>query len=138
MHRCSKRSLRRLVKSHPATKGLLNKSFLHYDKLSYVFGKDRGTGGRVETFTGIRSNNLAGYEAFSADTMPMYSQGLNMSPDELIGTRTTRVSEGRYISSGSKWKRGGQAADSGDVFRTAIEYENEQLNRMSEWPVLQC
>ncbi|KAL0553490.1 hypothetical protein IC582_007385 [Cucumis melo] len=29
------------VKSHSAAKGLLNKSFLHYDKLSYVFGKDR-------------------------------------------------------------------------------------------------
>uniref|UniRef100_A0A9I9ELS8 Retrotransposon protein n=1 Tax=Cucumis melo TaxID=3656 RepID=A0A9I9ELS8_CUCME len=35
-----------LVKSHPAAKGLLNKSFLHYDELSYMFEKDRATAGR--------------------------------------------------------------------------------------------
>ncbi|KAA0052025.1 retrotransposon protein [Cucumis melo var. makuwa] len=67
----------------------------------------------------------------------MYSQGLNMSPYELMGTRTARVSEGRYVSSGFKRKRGGQAADSGNVLRTAIKYGNEQLNRIAEWPVLQ-
>ncbi|KAA0052026.1 retrotransposon protein [Cucumis melo var. makuwa] len=33
--------------SHPAAKGLLNKSFPHYDELSYVFGKDRARGGRA-------------------------------------------------------------------------------------------
>ncbi|KAL4033319.1 hypothetical protein IC575_006406 [Cucumis melo] len=35
------------VKSHPTTKGLLNKSFPHYDELSYVFGKDCARGGRA-------------------------------------------------------------------------------------------
>ncbi|KAL0534507.1 hypothetical protein IC582_028798 [Cucumis melo] len=126
------------VKSHPAAKGLLTKLFLHYDELSYVFGKDRATRGWAESFADVGSNNSAGYEPFIAnatpdtDFQPMYSQELNMSPDELMGTRNARVSEGRYVSSGSKRKRGGQAADSGDVLRTAIEYGNEQLNRIAE------
>ncbi|KAA0042465.1 retrotransposon protein [Cucumis melo var. makuwa] len=32
------------VRSHPASKRLLNKPFLYYDKLTYVFGHDRATG----------------------------------------------------------------------------------------------
>ncbi|TYK02751.1 putative nuclease HARBI1 [Cucumis melo var. makuwa] len=115
------------VKSHPAAKGLLNKSFVHYDELSYVFGKDRATEGRAESFANNGSNDLAGYDAFIADAAPdmdfppMYSQGLNMSFDDLMGTRTARVSERRNISSGSKQKRLGHATDSGDIVRTAIE-----------------
>ncbi|KAL0534422.1 hypothetical protein IC582_028713 [Cucumis melo] len=116
------------VKSHPAAKGLLNKSFVHYDELSYVFGKDRATEGRVESFADIGSNDPAGYDAFAADAAPdtnfspMYSPGLNMSPDDLMETRTARVSERRNVSSGSKRKRTGHATDSGDIVRTAIEY----------------
>ncbi|KAL4011416.1 hypothetical protein IC575_028474 [Cucumis melo] len=131
------------VKSHPAAKGLLNKSFPHYDELSYVFGKDRATGGQAESFADIGLNDPAGYEPFAVDAMPdtdfqpMYSQGLNMSPDELMGIRNAQVSEGRYVSSGSKRKRRGRAADSGDVLRTAIEYGNEQLNCIAKWPILQ-
>ncbi|KAA0050216.1 hypothetical protein IC582_021749 [Cucumis melo] len=131
------------VKSHPAAKGLLNKSFVHYDELSYVFGKDRATGGRTECFADIGLNNPAEYDAFAADAAtdtdfpPMYSQGLNMSPDDLMGTRTARVSERRNVLSGSKRKRPGHATDSGDIVRTAIEYGNEQVNRIAEWPVLQ-
>uniref|UniRef100_A0A9I9EDG4 Myb/SANT-like domain-containing protein n=2 Tax=Cucumis melo TaxID=3656 RepID=A0A9I9EDG4_CUCME len=126
------------VKNHPTAKGLLNKSFSHYNKLSYVFGKDRAMRGWAESFMDVTSNDLIGYEAFAIDAAPdtnfqlMYSQGLNMSPDELMGTRTARVSEGRYVLSGSKRKRGGQATDSGDVLRTTIEYGNEQLNRIAE------
>uniref|UniRef100_A0A9I9E857 DDE Tnp4 domain-containing protein n=1 Tax=Cucumis melo TaxID=3656 RepID=A0A9I9E857_CUCME len=124
--------------NHPTAKGLLNKSFSHYNKLSYVFGKDRAMRGWAESFMDVTSNDLIGYEAFAIDAAPdtnfqlMYSQGLNMSPDELMGTRTARVSEGRYVLSGSKRKRGGQATDSGDVLRTTIEYGNEQLNRIAE------
>uniref|UniRef100_A0A9I9E9G1 DUF8040 domain-containing protein n=1 Tax=Cucumis melo TaxID=3656 RepID=A0A9I9E9G1_CUCME len=130
-------------RSHPAAKGLLNKLFVHYDELSYVFGKDRSTGGRVESFADIGSNDPAGYDAFAADAAPdtdfpsMYSQGLNMSPDDLMGTRIARVSERRNVSSRSKRKRPGHAIDSGNIVRTAIEYENEQLNHIAEWPVLQ-
>ncbi|KAL0546040.1 hypothetical protein IC582_015945 [Cucumis melo] len=126
------------VKSHPATKGLLTKLFPHYDELSYVFGKDRAMGAQVETFADIGLNDPARYEAFAAnaaldmDFQPMYSQGLNMSPDELMGTRTVRVSKSRYVSSGSKRKRRGQASDSGEVIRTAIEFGNEQLNRIAD------
>ncbi|KAA0026057.1 retrotransposon protein [Cucumis melo var. makuwa] len=53
--------------------------------------------GRAETFTNVGSNDPARYEAFVADAVPdtnfqpMYSQGLNMSPDELMGTRTARL-----------------------------------------------
>ena len=62
----------------------------------------------------------------------MYSPGLNMSPDDLMETRTARVSERRNVSSRSKRKRPGHATDSGDIVRTAIEYGNEQLNRIAE------
>ncbi|KAA0065651.1 retrotransposon protein [Cucumis melo var. makuwa] len=55
------------VKSHPVAKGLLNKSFPHYDELSYMFGKDRATGVRAETFADVGSNDPTGYEAFVAD-----------------------------------------------------------------------
>ncbi|KAA0041791.1 retrotransposon protein [Cucumis melo var. makuwa] len=121
-----------------AVKGLLNKLFVHYDELSYVFGKDRATGGRAESFADIGSNDPAGYDAFAADAvpdtdfLPMYSQGLNMSPDDLMGIRIARVSERRNVSSGSKRKRARHATDSGDIVRTAIEYGNEQLNRIAE------
>ncbi|KAL0537290.1 hypothetical protein IC582_026267 [Cucumis melo] len=126
------------VKSHPTAKGLLNKSFVHYDELSYVFGKDRATGGRVESFADIGSNHPVGYDAFPADAAPdtdfppMYSPGLNISPDDLMKTRTARVSERRNVSSGSKRKRPGHATDSGDIVRTAIEYRNEQFHRIAE------
>ncbi|KAL0546352.1 hypothetical protein IC582_016260 [Cucumis melo] len=160
--------------SHQATKDLLNKSFVHYDELSYVFGKDRATGGRAESFADVGSNDPAEYDAFSADAAPdmdfspmytkglnmspddlmgtmyskglnmspddlmgtMYSKRLNMSPDDLMGTTIARVNERRNVSSGSKRKRVGHATDSGDIVRTAIEYGNEQLNRIAEWPVL--
>ncbi|KAL0539423.1 hypothetical protein IC582_023635 [Cucumis melo] len=131
------------VESHPAAKGLLNKSFVHYDELSYVFGKERATGGRAKSFADIGSNDPPGYDAFAADAVPdtdfppMYSPGLNMSPDDLMETRTARVSERRNVSSGSKRKRPGHATDSGDIVRTAIEYGNEQLHRIAEWPILQ-
>ncbi|KAA0037173.1 retrotransposon protein [Cucumis melo var. makuwa] len=126
------------VKSHLAAKGLFNKSFLHYDELSYVFSKDRATGGRTESFADVGSNDPTGYETFATvaasdtDFQPMYNQRLNMSPGELMGTKTARVSEGRYVSSGSKQKRGGQDTDSGDVLCTAVEYGNVQLNRIAE------
>uniref|UniRef100_A0A9I9EK79 Retrotransposon protein n=1 Tax=Cucumis melo TaxID=3656 RepID=A0A9I9EK79_CUCME len=129
--------------SHPATRDLLNRSFPHYDELSYIFGKDRATRARVESFTNVESNDPVRYETFAADAtpdmefQPMHSQGLDMSSDELMGIRTTQVSEGRHVLSGFKQKRGVQPADSGDVIRTTIEYKNEQLNHIVDWIVLQ-
>ncbi|KAA0065970.1 retrotransposon protein [Cucumis melo var. makuwa] len=122
--------------SHLAAKGFINESFLHYDELSYVFGKDPTTEGQAKSFMDVGSNDPAGYAAFVANAasdtnfQPMYSQGLNMSPNELMGTRTDRVSEGRYVLSGSKQKRGGQVVDSGDVIRTAIEYVKTQAKHV--------
>uniref|UniRef100_A0A9I9EKM1 DUF8040 domain-containing protein n=1 Tax=Cucumis melo TaxID=3656 RepID=A0A9I9EKM1_CUCME len=133
----------RWFESHPTAKGLLNKSFAHYDELSYVFGKDRATGGWVESFADIGSNHPVGYDAFPADAAPdtdfppMYSPGLNISPDDLMETRTARVNERRNVSSRSKRKRPRHAIDSGDIVRTAIEYGNEQFHRIAEWPILQ-
>ncbi|KAA0055062.1 retrotransposon protein [Cucumis melo var. makuwa] len=125
------------ARSHPAAEGLLNKLFLHYDELSYVFGKDRATGGRAETFADVGSNDPAGYEAFVADVasdmdfQSMYSQGLNMSPDELMGTRITRVSEGRYVSSGSKRKRGGQATGNASQTRQEVVRQLEAIPELT-------
>uniref|UniRef100_A0A9I9DWL1 Uncharacterized protein n=1 Tax=Cucumis melo TaxID=3656 RepID=A0A9I9DWL1_CUCME len=45
-------------------KGLLNKSFPYYDKLAYVFGRDKVTGRFVETFVDVRCNEPIGYEGF--------------------------------------------------------------------------
>ncbi|KAL4014707.1 hypothetical protein IC575_026921 [Cucumis melo] len=116
------------VVSHPAAKGLLNKSFIHYDELSYVFGKDRATGGRAESFADIGSNDPPGYDAFAADAMPdtdfppTYSPGLNMSPDDLMETRTARVSERRNVSSGSK-RNVRTCHDSGDIVQSPLSME---------------
>ncbi|TYK03073.1 retrotransposon protein [Cucumis melo var. makuwa] len=73
----------------------------------------------VESFADVGSNDSARYEAFVTDAA--------------LDTNFQLM----YVSSGSKRKRGGQAADSGDILRTAIEYGNEQLNCIAEWPVLQ-
>ncbi|KAA0031938.1 retrotransposon protein [Cucumis melo var. makuwa] len=67
----------------------------------------------------------------------MYSQGLDMSLDKVMETRVARASDGRHVSSGSKQKWGGPFVDSGNVIRIAIEYDNEQLNRITDSPVLQ-
>uniref|UniRef100_A0A9I9ECN9 Retrotransposon protein n=1 Tax=Cucumis melo TaxID=3656 RepID=A0A9I9ECN9_CUCME len=51
--------------SHPVAKELLNKSFLYYDKLTYVFGRDRTTGRFAKTFTDVGSNEPDGYDEFN-------------------------------------------------------------------------
>ena len=74
----------------------------------YVFGKDRVIGGRTETFGDVESNDSAGYMRFRIDTVRdmefqlIYSKGLDTSLDEVMGTRTTRASEERNVSNGSK------------------------------------
>ncbi|KAA0026207.1 retrotransposon protein [Cucumis melo var. makuwa] len=52
------------VRSHPVVKGLLNKPFLYYDKLAYVFRRDRATGHFAKTFANIESNEPVRYEGF--------------------------------------------------------------------------
>ena len=50
------------MQSHPAAKGLLNKLFLYYDELAYVFGCARAMGRFAKTFTDVGSNEPTGYE----------------------------------------------------------------------------
>ena len=62
----------------------------------------------------------------------MYSQGLDMSPDDIMDTRLGRSSEGRTGSSGSKRKQGGQTAETMEIIRNAMEYVKEQLKAIVE------
>ena len=81
------------AQSHPVVKSLHNKMSPYYDDLSYVFEKDQATGARLETFADVRSNVPGRFNDFSVDDahdpkiLTMYNQGLDMPPDELIGTR---------------------------------------------------
>lgn len=52
-------------------------------------------------------NNFDGVphsDSHDPDISMLYSQGVDMSPDEMLGTRLGRSSEGRNASSGSKRK----------------------------------
>lgn len=79
-------------------KGLLNKPFPYYNKLSYVFEKDRATGAHAKIFTNVRSNVLDRSEGFQPkdkidmEFPTMYCQGMNMSPEDMMGTRLGRSS----------------------------------------------
>ncbi|KAA0051651.1 glycine-rich cell wall structural protein 1-like [Cucumis melo var. makuwa] len=41
-----------------------NKLFSYYDKLPYVFGRDKATDHFMETFTNVESDEPIGYEGF--------------------------------------------------------------------------
>lgn len=96
------------------------------------------TGGWVETFSNVGSNvsnRYARFAAFAANDMKfhtIYSQRLDMSPNEVMSTQTTHASDHSNVSSGSKWKWGGQTLESGDIIRNVIEYDKEQLNRITD------
>ena len=62
----------------------------------------------------------------------MYSHGLDMLLDEIMGTRFECTSDGRNASSGLKRKRGGQPIENVDIFCNAIEYDNEPLNCIAD------
>ncbi|KAA0035693.1 retrotransposon protein [Cucumis melo var. makuwa] len=49
------------VRPHPVEKGLLIKPFSYYDKLAYVFGRDKVTDCFAETFTDVRPNEPIGW-----------------------------------------------------------------------------
>ncbi|KAA0065645.1 retrotransposon protein [Cucumis melo var. makuwa] len=103
---------------HLAMKCLMNKPFPYYDKLSYLFGKDRAMGGRMETFVDVGSNDASGYKRFPP------KDGINMDIPTMIG------------SSGSKRKRRGHNVKFVDVIRDVMEYANDQLRAIAEWPKL--
>ncbi|KAL4032952.1 hypothetical protein IC575_006035 [Cucumis melo] len=128
------------VRSHPATKGLLNKSFPYYDELTYVFGRDRATGRFAETFADVGSNEPGDeYDRFdigdgNEDFPPVYSQGVDISQDDVRASRPSRASEGRTGSSGSKRKRGSQRDFDVEAIHLALDQTNEQLRQIAECP----
>ncbi|KAA0064252.1 retrotransposon protein [Cucumis melo var. makuwa] len=69
---------------------------------------------RSETFVDVRSNDPIGYKAFATDAAP----DMDFQPIYMETWRTGR----------RQWRSN----------CTAIEYKNEQLNCIVEWPVLQC
>uniref|UniRef100_A0A9I9E9K3 Retrotransposon protein n=1 Tax=Cucumis melo TaxID=3656 RepID=A0A9I9E9K3_CUCME len=118
------------------TKGLLHKSFPYYDDLSYVFGKDRATGARSETFPNVGSNvsnmfndTIPLGDSHDEDIPTMYSQGVHMSPDEMFGIRAGQASERRNCSSVSKRKRGSERYETVEVIRSVMEFGNELAKR---------
>ncbi|KAA0035724.1 retrotransposon protein [Cucumis melo var. makuwa] len=59
----------------------------------------------------MRSNELGEYDGFdmadgNKEFPPVYSQGIDLSQDDVRASRPSRASEGRTGSSGSKRKRG--------------------------------
>ncbi|KAA0047371.1 retrotransposon protein [Cucumis melo var. makuwa] len=85
------------IRSHPATKGLLNKPFPHYDELTYVFCRDRATGRFAETFANVGSNEPGGgYDRFdmvdgNEEFPPVYSQGIDLSQDDVRAFRPSAL-----------------------------------------------
>ena len=66
----------------------MNKSFPHNDEFSYVFGKDRVTGVRAETFMDIRfnvpgsSDGVPVEDGLEIEFLAMCSPRMNMSLDD--------------------------------------------------------
>ncbi|KAA0033869.1 retrotransposon protein [Cucumis melo var. makuwa] len=89
--------------SHPAAKGLINKSFPYYDDLSYVFGKDHATGARIEIFA-------------------MWDQMCQEAHDLVAQVK---------VRSKRKW--GGQTTKTVNIIRNTIEYAKDQLKAIAEW-----
>ncbi|KAA0032819.1 retrotransposon protein [Cucumis melo var. makuwa] len=127
------------VRSHPTTKGLLNKPFPYFDKLTYVFDRDKATGRFAETFVDVGSNEPGGYNRFdmgdgNEEFPPVYSQGIDLSQDDIRASRPSRALEGRTGSSGSKRKRGSQRNLDVEGIHLALDQTNEQLRQIAEWP----
>ncbi|KAA0066604.1 retrotransposon protein [Cucumis melo var. makuwa] len=64
----------------------------------------------------------------------MYSQGVYMSQNEMFGIRVGQASERRNCSSGSKRKRGSEHYETVEVIRSAMEFGNDQLKTIANWP----
>lgn len=76
---------------------------------------------------------IGGYEGFigndgnDIEIPSMYSQGLDMSSDDIMGTRPRQASDGRNASSRSKRKWVGQTVETVKIIYNSIEYTNDQL-----------
>ncbi|KAL0551716.1 hypothetical protein IC582_010805 [Cucumis melo] len=127
------------VRSHPAAKGFLNKPFPYYDELTYVFGRDRATGRFAETFADVGSNEPSEYDEFdmgdgNEEFPPVYSQGIDLSQDDIRASRPSLALEGRTRSSGSKRKRESHREMDVEGIHLALDQTNEQLRMIVEWP----
>ncbi|KAA0037150.1 retrotransposon protein [Cucumis melo var. makuwa] len=124
--------------SQPTAKGLLNKPFLYYDELAYVFERDRVASRFSKMFTNIGSNDLVGYEGFDMpngndmEFLSMYSQGIYMSQDDVCASRSSRASDARPRLSSSKRKRGSQRENKIEMIHMIPECVNDQLRTIVE------
>ncbi|KAA0043337.1 retrotransposon protein [Cucumis melo var. makuwa] len=80
-----------------------------------------------------------GYDRFdmgdgNEDFPPVYSQGIDLSQDDVRASRPSRTSEGRTGSSGSKRKRGSQRDFELEAIHLALDQTNDQLRQIAEWP----
>ncbi|KAL0536228.1 hypothetical protein IC582_025170 [Cucumis melo] len=109
--------------------------------MSYVFGKDRTMGARSETFADVGSNvpnmfndTVPLGDSHDEDIPTMYSQGVHMSPDEMFRIRAGQASDRRNCTSGSKRKRGSERYETIEVIMRVMEFGNEQLKAIADWP----
>ncbi|KAA0062209.1 retrotransposon protein [Cucumis melo var. makuwa] len=98
------------------------------------------TGRFAETFADVGSNEPGGrYDRFdmgdeNEEFPPVYSQGIDLSQDDVRAFRPSCASEGRTGSSGSKRKRGSQQDFDVKAIHLALGQTNEQLRQIAEWP----
>ncbi|KAL0554121.1 hypothetical protein IC582_008035 [Cucumis melo] len=126
------------MQSHPTAKGLLNKSFPYYDELAYMFDRDRTTDRFIETFTDIGSNEPIRYEGFNMsdgnkEFSSIYSQGIDMSQEDVHASQPAHTSNSRARSSRLKRKRGSQQKGEIKVIHMALKCMNDQLKKIVEW-----
>ncbi|TYK29656.1 retrotransposon protein [Cucumis melo var. makuwa] len=93
----------------------------------------------AETFVDVGSNEPGGYDGFdmgdrNEEFPPVYSQGIDLSQDDVHASRPSRASEGRTESSGSKRKRGSQREVDVEGIHLALDQTNNQLKMIAEWP----
>ncbi|KAL0533619.1 hypothetical protein IC582_027658 [Cucumis melo] len=94
----------------------------------------------VAPFADVGSNESGGgYDRFdigdgNEDFPPVYSQGIDLSQDDVRASRPSRALEGRNGSSGSKRKRGSQRDFDVEAIHLALDQTNEQLRQIAEWP----
>ncbi|KAA0042470.1 retrotransposon protein [Cucumis melo var. makuwa] len=96
------------------------------DDIDDMDGGLRVTGRFTVTFVDIGSNESIGYEGFdmldgNEEFPSMYSQGIDMSQENVRASRPSSTSEGRVESNGSKRKRGSQQEDEIEVIHMALE-----------------
>ncbi|KAA0062979.1 retrotransposon protein [Cucumis melo var. makuwa] len=99
--------------------------------------RNRATSRFAETFADVGSNEPSGYDRFdmgdgNEEFSPVYSQGIDLSQNDVRVSQPSRASEGRTGSSGSKRKRGSQRDLDVEGIYLALDQTNEQLRMIAE------